>query len=168
MGPTWHKQVTEKETRKPGGSTWLCSSPVLRAGQRPLLGWGVGSATSFQRMVEGGGSVVDRPDGHTCTGDHSQRPPCRSRDGTHPGRDMLRGPSALRSSLRGVLNNAWLLLQTVKVIKDKKVWETVTAQRRWGDMMAACHVGAWPEPWSSRRSLAETEESEQTLTYWFH
>ena len=71
---------------------WLCSGPILRAGERPLLGWGVGSATSFQRTVGGGGSVVERPDGHTCTGDHSQRPPCRSRDGMHPGRDVLRGP----------------------------------------------------------------------------
>ena len=31
---------------------------------------------------------------------------------------MLRGPSALRSSLRGVLNNAWLLLQTAMVVKE--------------------------------------------------
>lgn len=28
--------------------------------------------------------------------------------------------------------------------------------------MAACHVGAWLEPWGSRRSVGETEESEQT------
>lgn len=28
--------------------------------------------------------------------------------------------------------------------------------------MAACHVGAWLEPWGSRRSVEENEESEQT------
>ena len=32
-----------------------------------------------------------------------------------------KGPSPLWSSLRGVLKNAWLLLQTVKVLKDRKV-----------------------------------------------
>ena len=34
--------------------------------------------------------------------------------------------------------------------------------------MAACHVGAWLEPWGSRSSVGETEESEQTVTSWFH
>ena len=32
-----------------------------------------------------------------------------------------KGPSPLWSSLRGVLKNVWLLLQTVKVVKDRKV-----------------------------------------------
>ncbi|CAN0530427.1 unnamed protein product [Rangifer tarandus platyrhynchus] len=48
-----------------------------------------------------------------------------------PDWDVLRGPSALWSSLRGVLNNAWLLFQTVKVVKDKKDVQGNHGDRQW-------------------------------------
>ena len=87
--PRGQPDINNRQRRKPGGSTWLCSCPVLRGGERPSSGAGGHS----DPLPEDGGRRWQHS-GDTCQNRLSRAttvsPPWRSRDSTHPGRHVVR------------------------------------------------------------------------------
>ena len=61
------------------------------------------------------------------------------------------------SKWRNILWTAWpVVLKTLKVIKSKQEWETITNQRMWNrDITDKCNVVPWIGPRNRKRALME-------------